>query len=76
LCVPMVLLLVWLQQKSAPHGLVQLGIRAAVALIVYGVGVLWAVWTKRAWRVGDLSDETVSNAVAVGLVETYQQEEA
>jgi hypothetical protein len=76
LCVPMVVLLIWLQQKWPPHGLIQLGIRVTLALSVYGAGVLWAVWTKRAWKVGTLGDEAVSNDVAVGLVETYQQEEA
>jgi O-antigen/teichoic acid export membrane protein len=75
LCVPMAAVLFWLQQRWPPHGIVQLGLRVAVGLAIYGIGLLWVIWTDRAWRVGDLTDESVSNEVAVGLVETYQQEE-
>lgn len=76
LCIPMIAALLWIQQRWVPHTFVQLVIRVGIGLMVYGAGILWAVWTKRAWKVGDLSDEAVSNDVAVGLVETYQQEEA
>ncbi len=75
LCVPLVAVLFWMQHWFVPHTYLQLGLQLVIASIVYGAGVLWAIWTKRAWHVGTLSNEEVFSEVAIGPVETYQHEE-
>jgi hypothetical protein len=52
---------------------IQVGLQILISLVPYGLGVLWALWTKRIWTVGKLSDEQMDE-VAVALIETYQEE--
>src|SRR5581483_11786071 len=55
LCAPLVLTLLWMRHWFYARTYLQLGIQLAIALAVYGVGLLWAVWSKRAWHAGDLA---------------------
>lgn len=52
---------------------IQVGLQILISLVPYGLGVLWALWTKRIWTVGKLSNEQMDE-VAVALIETYQEE--
>jgi hypothetical protein len=57
------------------HTYLQLAIHLVVGSAVYGVGILWAIWTRKAWQVDGIHDQDTANQVAVGLIETYRQEE-
>jgi O-antigen/teichoic acid export membrane protein len=73
LCVPQVAVLLFMRHWFIAHTYVQVGFQTLISLIPYGLGVLWAIWTKRVWQTGDLSDQQMDE-VAVALIETYQEE--
>lgn len=54
LCAPLVGALLWMRHWFVPHNYVQLGTQLLPAGAVYGTGLLWAFWTRRAWDVGGL----------------------
>jgi len=74
LCVPQVAVLLFMRHWFIAHTYVQVGFQISISLIPYGLGVLWAIWTKRVWQTGDLSDSQMDE-VAVALIETYQEEQ-
>jgi hypothetical protein len=74
LCVPQVAVLLLMRHWFIAHTYVQVGFQILISLIPYGLGVLWAIWTKRVWQTGDLSDQQMDE-VAVALIETYQEEQ-
>jgi O-antigen/teichoic acid export membrane protein len=67
LCAPLVAVLLWMRHWFIPHNYVQLGTQLLLGGAVYGTGLLWAIWTRRAWDVGDI---TVSIPLAESPVET------
>lgn len=71
LCAPLVVALLWMRQWFQPHTYLQLGIQLALAAAVYGAGLLWAVWTQRAWRTGELGRRA---EVSVPIAQTFEQE--
>jgi len=75
LCGPLVAVLLLMRHWFVPHNYFQLAIQLLVGSAVYGVGLLWAIWTRKAWQVGGIHDQDTANQVAIGLIETYQQEE-
>jgi O-antigen/teichoic acid export membrane protein len=56
LCGPLVLVLWILRQKFTAHNYFQLAVELLICAAVYGSGLAWAVWTKRAWNVEGPSD--------------------
>jgi hypothetical protein len=69
--------LLLLRHWFVAHTYFQLAIQLLIGSAVYGVGLLWAIWTRRAWQVDGISHDAESaRATAVSLIETYQQEEA
>jgi len=58
------------------HNYFQLAIQLAAGSVVYGIGLMWAIWTRKAWQVEGIQDLDAANQVAVGLIDTYQQDEA
>jgi O-antigen/teichoic acid export membrane protein len=75
LCVPLVAALLLVRHWFVAHSFFQLTIQLAIGLAVYGAGLLWAIWTRKVWHVQGIHDQDTANQVAVGLIETYQQEE-
>ena len=73
LCIPMVAVLWLMQRWFIPHRLGPLLIQMAIAGLVYGIGLAWAFWARRAWDVGELGANR-EDEVSVALVETYQEE--
>lgn len=78
---PLVLALVLMRRWYIPHTYLQLALQLFIAGVVYGLGLLWVVLTKRALRVGELASKQASVASATGTVEaargaveTYQPE--
>jgi O-antigen/teichoic acid export membrane protein len=75
LCVPLVAVLLLMRHWFVAHNYIQLAIQLLAGSLVYGVGLLWAIWTRKAWQVEGIHDPDTANQLAVGLIETYQQEE-
>lgn len=73
LCIPLVAVLWLMQQWVVPHHFLQLMLQLTVAGVVYGLGLAWAFWTKRAWDVGQLG-QNEENDVTEALVNAYQEE--
>jgi hypothetical protein len=51
----------------------EVGMQISIAFVPYALGLLWALWTKRVWQVGELTQSEMDE-VAVSLIETYQEE--
>jgi O-antigen/teichoic acid export membrane protein len=75
LCAPLVAVLLLMRHWFVAHNYFQLAIQLVAGSLVYGVGLLWAIWTRKAWQVEGIHDPDTANQLAVGLIETYQQEE-
>jgi O-antigen/teichoic acid export membrane protein len=75
LCAPLVVTLLLLRRWFVAHTYLQLAIQLAIAGAVYGIGLLWAIWSRKVWQVEGIHDTERANEVAVGLIETMQQEE-
>jgi hypothetical protein len=56
------------------HNYLQLAVQLVIGSLVYGVGLLWAVLTHRAWTTGGPSAAGGADEVAVPLVGGYQEE--
>jgi O-antigen/teichoic acid export membrane protein len=76
LCGPMVATLLLMRHWSGAHNYWQLAIQMGVGLAVYGAGLFWAIWTRKAWQVEGIQDQDAASQVAVGLIDTYQGEDA
>jgi O-antigen/teichoic acid export membrane protein len=74
LSVPLVATLLLMRRWFFAHNYLELGLQILIGLLPYGLGVLWAFWTKRIWQVGELSSAELDE-VAVALIETYQEEQ-
>jgi len=74
LTIPLIGALFLLRRWFIPHHLIPLAEQTVIALSVYGIGLAWAVWTRRAWRVEGLSYDERDAEVGVELVETSRQE--
>lgn len=75
LCAPLVAVLLLMRHWFIAHNYLQLGIQLLASVAVYGAGLLWAIWSRKAWQVDGIHDQDTANQVAVDLIETYQQEE-
>ncbi|MFZ0759917.1 MAG: oligosaccharide flippase family protein, partial [Candidatus Sulfotelmatobacter sp.] len=75
LCAPLVAVLLLMRRWFVAHNYFQLAIQLLVGAVVYGAGLLWAIWTRKAWQVEGIPGRDAANQVAAGLIETYQQEE-
>lgn len=62
LCAPLVGVLLWMRHWFVPHNYVQLGTQLLIGGGVYGVGLAWAFWTRRAWDVREMSVSTLTEA--------------
>jgi hypothetical protein len=76
LCAPMIAVLLLMRHWFGAHNYFQLAIQLAAGSVVYGIGLMWAIWTRKAWQVEGIQDLDAANQVAVGLIDTYQQDEA
>jgi O-antigen/teichoic acid export membrane protein len=76
LCAPLIAVLLLMRHWFVAHNYVQLAIQLAAGSAVYGIGLLWAIWTRKAWQVEGIPDLDAANQVAIALIDTYQQEEA
>jgi len=75
LCGPLVAVLLLMRHWFVAHNFFQLALQLAAGSVIYGVGLLWAIWTRKVWHVEGIHDQDTANQVAAGLIETYQQED-
>jgi hypothetical protein len=71
------LALLWMQRWFIPHTYLQLAAQLLIAGTVYGLGLLWVVWSGRALRVGELASKQAlmtAEDATVEAAETYQPE--
>src|ERR1019366_5658093 len=75
LCVPLLAALLLMRRWFIPHNYRQLGLQLFIAIVVYGLGLLWAFLTNRALHVGEFgangSSAQAASAVTAGP-EVYQ----
>jgi len=71
---PLLCVLLLLRRWFVPHHFLQLVEQIAIGLTVYGVGIAWAIWTRKAWEVEGLSYDERDAEIGVELVETSRQE--
>jgi O-antigen/teichoic acid export membrane protein len=76
LCGPLVATLLLMRHWFVAHNYWQLAIQIGVGLAVYGTGLFWAIWTRKVWQVEGIQDQDAASQVAVGLIDTYQGEDA
>jgi O-antigen/teichoic acid export membrane protein len=76
LCAPLVAVLLLMRHWFVAHSVMQLAIHLAAGSAVYGVGLVWAIWTRKAWQVEGIHDLDEANQVAIGLIDTYQHDDA
>jgi O-antigen/teichoic acid export membrane protein len=74
LTIPLVCVLLLMRRWFIPHHYLQLAEQLAIGLAVYGIGVAWAIWTRKAWRVEGLSYDERDAEIGVELAETSRQE--
>jgi O-antigen/teichoic acid export membrane protein len=72
LTLPLIGSLLLMRNWFFAHTYLQVGLQVLIGCLPYGLGVLWAVWTKRVWQVGELSTRQVDE-VGLALVETFQE---
>jgi O-antigen/teichoic acid export membrane protein len=75
LCVPLLAALLLMRRWFVPHNYRQLGLQLFIAIVVYGLGLLWAFLTNRALHVSEFgahgSSAQAASAVTAGP-EVYQ----
>ena len=74
LIIPFVIALLLLKRWFIPHTYLQVALQIAVALIPYGVGVLWALRSDRIWPVNKNRAARRPDEVGVALMESYQED--
>jgi len=75
LCTPLIAVLLLMRHWFVAHNYFQLSIQLATGSAVYGVGLLWAIRTRKAWQVEGIKDLDTANQVAADLIDTYQKED-
>jgi hypothetical protein len=74
LTVPLVCVLLLLQRWFVPHHYLQLAEQMSIGLAVYGVGIAWAVWSRKVWQIEGLSYDERDAEIGAELAETSRQE--
>jgi O-antigen/teichoic acid export membrane protein len=74
LCSPTVvaLLLVrrWFFARTYPQVLLQI----IIGLVPYGIGLAWALWTKRVWQIEGVEPAQQLDPVGMALIESYEDQ--
>ncbi len=74
LCLPTVVTLMAMRRWFFARNYLQVGFQIMISLIPYGIGLAWAFWAGRLWRIEKPLVQKPLNEVGVALMETYQEE--
>jgi O-antigen/teichoic acid export membrane protein len=70
LCAPLIAVLLAMRQWFPVHRLLPLATEILVAMLVYSVGLVWAVRTRRVYEVGDLASMALIEAETTEMAES------
>jgi O-antigen/teichoic acid export membrane protein len=75
-CLPLGAVLLLMQRWFVPHNYRGLGLQLFIAVVVYGCGLFWAVWTNNALRVEEsaLHGRSPGNLIVSPPAEVYPQD--
>jgi O-antigen/teichoic acid export membrane protein len=73
LTLPLAATLLLMRSWYIAHNYFQVALQILIGFVPYGLGLLWATWTKRAWRVGKLS-VAPPDEVAAAFIDTVHGE--
>jgi O-antigen/teichoic acid export membrane protein len=73
LSLPTVGALVLLRRWFYARNYLQLALQILLGLVPYGLGLAWAIWTGRVWRLRQLYAPAEMDAVDAAMLETYQE---
>jgi O-antigen/teichoic acid export membrane protein len=74
LVTPLIGVLLWERHWFYAHTYAQVGLQLLIASAVYSIGLGWAFWTRRVWRLGHLAEQTQADELTVAMVQGYQEE--
>jgi O-antigen/teichoic acid export membrane protein len=74
LCLPMIATLLLMRRWFFARTYLQVALQISISLIPYGLGLAWAAWTGRVWRIEKPLVPQRLNEVGVALMGTYQDE--
>src|SRR6266700_1470398 len=74
LCTPLVATLLAMRKWFPVHRLMPLATEILIAMLIYGVGILWAVRTGRVYEVGELESKATLEAENTELAETLPEQ--
>ncbi len=74
LCLPVIATLLAMRHWFFARNYLQVGLQILISLIPYGIGLAWAFWTGRVWRIQKPLVEQPLDEVGVALIGTYQDE--
>jgi O-antigen/teichoic acid export membrane protein len=78
LCLPLIAVLLLMRRWFVPHNYRELGLQLLIAGVVYGLGLLWAVLTKKVLRVSEFALSGSVPPAEPGMIadpeEIYQRE--
>jgi O-antigen/teichoic acid export membrane protein len=74
LCVPTVACLLWVRHWFFATNYIQVGMQILIGLLPYGLGLIWAIRTKRLLRGAEFTSGPAQNDAGIALVESYQEE--
>jgi O-antigen/teichoic acid export membrane protein len=74
LCAPTIASLLLMRRWFFAQTYLQVAAQILIGLTPYGLGLAWAIWTKRLWRSGEFSSRKRPDDVSLVLVETYPEE--
>jgi O-antigen/teichoic acid export membrane protein len=73
LCAPTVGILLLMRWWFFARNYAQVGMQILISLIPYGLGLAWALWTKRIWNVPQLPSGRGFDEVGTALIGDYQE---
>src|SRR5215469_1683186 len=73
LTVPTVISLLLIRRWFFAHSYLQVIIQILLGLAPYGVGLAWAIATKRIWQWSDFLPKLETKEATTGMLETYQE---
>jgi O-antigen/teichoic acid export membrane protein len=74
LCAPTIASLLWVRHWFFARNYLQVGLQILIGLLPYGLGLGWAIWTKRVWLGSEFRDKRKLDEVDIALVETHEEE--
>jgi hypothetical protein len=60
----------WFFARTYPQVLLQI----IIGLVPYGIGLAWALWTKRVWQIEGVEPAQQLDPVGMALIESYEDQ--